>query len=213
MWAAIREEEDLIGFYKITPNGKWKPMAYPIYPYQFRLDITQKMIENLPKEIIKLLSKAKQDVTPLAMEEDIEFENGYLSIEEIEGIFNALPIDITFIDKDDRTKFFSHGKERIFIRTKTVLGRPVEFCHPPRSVHIVKKILNAFKKGERNYADFWINFSNRLIYIKYVPVKNEKGDYIGVLEIVQDITNLKKIEGEKRILDWRLNINSYIQIF
>jgi len=203
VWVAIREEESLIGFYKITPNGEWRPTTSPIYPYQFRLDITQKMIEDLPKEIIELLSKAKQDVTPLAKEGDIEFENGYLSIEEIKEIFNALPIDITFIDKDDRTKFFSHGKERIFVRTKAVLGRPVEFCHPPRSVHIVKKILNAFKKGERDYADFWINFGGRLIYIKYVPVKNRKGDYIGTLEIVQDITDLKKIEGEKRILDWR----------
>ena len=134
-------------------------------------------------------------------EDDIRLEEGYLSIEEINAIFKTIPIDITFIDKDDRVRFFGEG-ERIFPRTSSILGRPVQLCHPPRSVHIVNKILEAFKNGRKNSAEFWINMGGKLIYIRYFPVFDDKGSYIGTIEITQDISSIKKIEGEKRLLEW-----------
>ncbi|MCP2598365.1 PAS domain-containing protein, partial [Candidatus Aminicenantes bacterium AC-335-L06] len=140
------------------------------------------------------------EITSEEKENLIKFETGSLSREEIEGIFNTLPIDITFVDKEDTVRYFSQSKERIFTRTKAVIGRKVQQCHPQKSIHIVNQILEDFKKGKREVAEFWINFQGRLIYIRYFPVRNEKGEYLGCLEVTQDISDIKKIEGEKRLL-------------
>jgi len=130
----------------------------------------------------------------------VPLETGTLSKEEIEAIFNTLPVDITFVDKDDTVRYFSQSKERIFVRTKAVLGRKVQQCHPQKSIHIVNQILEDFKSGRRDFAEFWINYEGRLIYIRYFPVRNRGGDYLGCIEVTQDITDTKKIEGEKRLL-------------
>lgn len=128
------------------------------------------------------------------------FETGNLSKEEIEAIFNTLPVDITFVDKDDTVRYFSQSKDRIFVRTKAVLGRKVQQCHPQKSIHMVNQILEDFKSGKTDVAEFWINFEGRLIHIRYFPVRNENGEYLGCIEVTQDITDIKKIEGEKRLL-------------
>ena len=146
------------------------------------------------KEVVKLTSE--KDV-----EGAISFETGTLSKEEIEALFNSLPIDITFVDKEDKVRYFSQSKDRIFVRTKAVIGRKVEQCHPQKSIHVVSQILEDFKKGSRNVAEFWIHLNNRLIYIRYFPVRDGKGEYLGCLEVTQDISDIKKIEGEKRLLD------------
>lgn len=132
---------------------------------------------------------------------EIDFLTGHLSKEEIEAIFNALPIDITFVDKNDEVKYFNQSKHRIFVRTKAIIGRKVQQCHPSKSIHIVNKILEEFKKGKRDVADFWIDMNGRKIYIRYFPVR-KNGEYIGTIEVTQDITDIKKIEGEKKLLDW-----------
>lgn len=132
----------------------------------------------------------------------VKFENGSLSQEELEGILNTIPVDITFVDKDDKVKFFSHGGNRIFQRPKAVLGRQVQYCHPPSSVHIVNKILDDFKSGKQNTAKFWINFHGMYVHIAYYAVRNSKGEYIGTLEVTQDINEYKKLEGERRILQY-----------
>lgn len=132
----------------------------------------------------------------------VAFETGSLFEKEIEAIFNTLPVDVTFVDKDDTVRYFSKTKDRIFVRTKAVIGRKVQQCHPQKSVHIVSQILEAFKNGSRDVAEFWINLQGKLIYIRYFAVRNETGDYLGCLEVTQDITNIKKIEGERRLLDW-----------
>lgn len=132
----------------------------------------------------------------------LEFETGTLSREEIQAILNTLPLDITFVDKDDFVKYFNKGEKRIFPRTKAVLGRKVQLCHPQKSVHIVNRILEAFKKGEKDVAEFWIQVGSRLIYIRYFAVREKDGKYLGTLEVTQDLTDLKKIEGEKRLLNW-----------
>jgi len=130
----------------------------------------------------------------------VSFETGNLSEEEIESIFNSLPVDITFVDKDDKVRYFSQSKERIFVRTKAVLGLKVQDCHPQKSLHVVNQILEDFKKGKREVAEFWINFEGKLVHIRYFPVRNKKGEYLGCAEATQDIANLKKIKGEKRLL-------------
>ncbi len=132
----------------------------------------------------------------------LQFETGSLSAEEINSILNSLPIDISFVDRDNRVKYFSKPEGRIFIRTKSVLGREVQLCHPQKSVHIVTSILEAFKTGKKDKAEFWINLNDRLIHIRYFAIRAGSGEYLGTLEVTQDLTELKAIEGERRLLDW-----------
>lgn len=131
----------------------------------------------------------------------IVFETGNLSKDELETILNTLPVDITFVDKDATVRYFSQSKERIFPRTKAVIGRKVQQCHPQKSLHKVEQILNDFKQNKRDVAGFWINLKGRLIYIRYFAVRDRNGEYIGCLEVTQDITDIKKIEEEKRLLE------------
>ena len=133
----------------------------------------------------------------------IEFETGTFSMEELEALLDTLPVDVTFIDKDDRVRYFSQSKDRIFVRAKAVIGRKVQKCHPQKSVHVVEKILNAFKNRKKDVAAFWINLNDRLILIRYFAVRNKEGEYLGCLEVTQDLTDIKKIEGERRLLDWK----------
>ena len=133
----------------------------------------------------------------------LQFETGSLSKEEVEAVLDSLPIDISFIDKEDRVKYFNKAEGRIFVRTKAVIGRKVQLCHPQKSVHVVNKILEAFKTGKKDVAEFWISLNNRLILIRYFAVRDKNGKYLGTVEVTQDITDIKKIEGQKRLLDWK----------
>jgi PAS domain S-box-containing protein len=131
----------------------------------------------------------------------VSLETGSFSTEELEAVLNTLPVDITFVDKDDTVRYFSQSKDRIFARTKAVIGRKVQQCHPQKSVHVVNQILEDFKAGKRDVAEFWIDLKGRLVYIRYFAVRNKAGKYLGCLEVTQDITAVKKIEGEKRLLE------------
>jgi len=133
----------------------------------------------------------------------LQFETGSLSKEEVEAVLDSLPVDISFIDKEDRVKYFNKAEGRIFVRTKAVIGRKVQLCHPQKSVHVVNKILEAFKTGKKDVAEFWISLNNRLILIRYFAVRDKNGKYLGTVEVTQDITDIKKIEGQKRLLDWK----------
>ncbi|MDP4105447.1 MAG: DUF438 domain-containing protein [Bacillota bacterium] len=130
----------------------------------------------------------------------IKMETGILSLKQLELLLNHLPVDITFIDHEDVVRYFSHGKERIFARTKAVIGRTVQNCHPPRSVHVVEELLADFKAGKKDCEDFWIKFRDKYIYIRYFAVRDENGKYIGTLEFTQNIDPIQAIDGEKRIL-------------
>lgn len=131
----------------------------------------------------------------------IEFGAGALSAAVIEAMLNSLPVDITFVDNEDTVRYFSQGKERIFTRSKAVIGRKVQNCHPEKSVHVVIRILDDFRSGTRDSADFWIDMEGRKIYIRYFPVRDAGGNYLGCLEVSQDITGIQIIEGQKRLLD------------
>lgn len=130
----------------------------------------------------------------------IKMETGILSLKQLELLLNHLPVDITFIDHEDVCRYFSHGKERIFARTKAVIGRTVQNCHPPRSVHVVEELLADFKAGRKDTEDFWIKFKDKYVYIRYFAVRDENGEYVGTLEFTQNIDPIQAIEGEKRIL-------------
>ena len=124
-----------------------------------------------------------------------------LSTETLEAIFDTLPVDLTFVDETDTVRYYSKGDERIFRRTPAVIGRKVRDCHPQQSLPKVEQVVSQLKTSRRNMAGFWIDLKGRKIYIRYFPVKDKKGKYIGILEVTQDITDIQKIEGEKRLLD------------
>jgi DUF438 domain-containing protein len=132
---------------------------------------------------------------------DITFDAGTLTTEEANAILNTIPFDMTFIDKDGHVKYFTQGKERIFDRPKTILGRHVNMCHPPQSVHVVDAIVNSFKDGSKDHEDFWINFHSMFVHIRYYAIRDKHNDYIGTLEVTQDIKPILELEGEKRLMD------------
>ncbi|NJE30957.1 DUF438 domain-containing protein [Thermococcus sp. 18S1] len=204
-WKAIRMQEDEIGYYKVNPPA-WDPGedVKPLHPWEINPELSVEQLLGLPKEVQQALKgrPLEFDKSQLMREGDIDLGTGFISLEELKAIFEALPVDVTFIDKDDRVRFFSPG-ERIFTRTPSVLGRPVQLCHPPKSVHIVNKILKAFKEGRKKEATFWLRLGPKYVYIKYVPLFDKEGNYLGTLEMTMDIEPYKRIEGEKRLLDWR----------
>jgi PAS domain-containing protein len=119
---------------------------------------------------------------------------------EVIGLLNTLPFDITFVDKDGTVKYYSQGKERIFPRTKAVIGRKVTNCHPPASVHIVEKVVADLMSGVKEHEDFWIRMGEKYVLIRYYAVRDEKGEYLGTLEVTQDIAPIQAIQGEKRLM-------------
>ncbi|WP_339289032.1 DUF438 domain-containing protein [Ureibacillus sp. FSL K6-0786] len=174
-WLKIARESDEIGYCLTAPTTEWKPVRHP-----------------LPIE------KEKEDIQP----EDgyVRFETGILSVKQIETILNHLPVDITFIDENDVVRYFSHGKERIFARTKAVIGRTVQNCHPPQSVHVVEQLLAEFKSGKKDVEDFWIPVKDKFVYIRYFAVRDKDGKYMGTLEFTQNVSGIRALEGQKRIL-------------
>ncbi len=170
-WAMIRREFDEIGYCCFTPE-------VPVFR-----KITGE--PEIPDEAVSGL---------------LGFATGVFSKNVLEKMLDTLPIDITFVDENDRVRYFSNSPERIFVRSRAVLGREVQLCHPHKSIHIVNKILEDFKSGARNSADFWIERGGKTIYIRYIAVRDGQ-KYLGCLEVSQDISKIKSIKGEKRLLD------------
>jgi len=133
----------------------------------------------------------------------IQLPSGSMSLTELTAMLNTIPFDLTFVDKDDTVRFFTQGKERIFARNLAVLGRKVQHCHPPSSVHIVEKILDDFKSARQDRAAFWINMGERFIHIEYFALRDDAGNYLGTLEVSQDLTQKRKLEGEQRLLNYK----------
>lgn len=130
----------------------------------------------------------------------IKLPTGLLELEELVNLLDTLPVDITFVDKADTVKYFSQGKERVFPRTVSVIGRNVSNCHPPASVHIVEKLVEDFKNGQKDREDFWLPMGDKYILISYFAVRSQKGDYLGTLEVTQNIKPIQTITGEKRLV-------------
>ncbi|MBE6829824.1 MAG: DUF438 domain-containing protein [Ruminococcaceae bacterium] len=173
-WKSIADESEEFGYCLIGRVPEWTP------PEQKQAEAVQREAAAAPGVI--------------------SFPTGTLKTEELVRMLDTLPMDITFVDKDDTVKYFSRGTERIFPRTKAVIGRKVSNCHPPASVHIVEKLVEDFKAGRKNQEDFWINMGEKYILIRYFAVRSDKGEYLGVLEVTQDIRPIQEIKGEKRLV-------------
>ena len=172
-WEKIARESGDLGYCLIPAPPAWHPAA-PVGE-------AQPMQEDIPSSMLVL-------------------PTGRLMPEELSAMLDALPMDITFVDKDDTVKYFSQGLERIFPRTKAIIGRKVINCHPPASMHVVEKILEDFKSGKKDHEDFWLSLHGKFILIRYYAVRNPHGEYLGTLEVTQDIGPIQQIAGEKRLV-------------
>ena len=177
-WLRVVEGSDEIGYCLVNPAGEWKPE---------RVDIESKAMDEGEK--------------PAGDDRYVKFDAGLMTPEEINALLNTLPLDITFVDKSGAVKYFSQGKERIFARSKTIIGRMVENCHPPSSVNVVEKVVEDLRSGRKDHEDFWIRMGDKYVLIRYFAVRNADGEYLGTMEVTQDIRPIQEITGEKRLAD------------
>ena len=132
----------------------------------------------------------------------LDLDIGKLTLKQVNFLLKHLPIDISFVDANDEVKYYSATEDRIFPRSPAVIGRKVQKCHPPKSVHVVEDIVKKFKSGEKDVAEFWIQLGDKMVNIRYFAVRDDQGKYMGVLEVSQDITHIKTLEGERRLIQW-----------
>ncbi len=173
-WYEIQKQSLEIGYCLYDPPKEWQP-------------------EGIEPENINEVQTAGGN---------IQLPTGSFMVEELFAILNSIPVDMTFVDKNDKVKYFTQSKDRIFQRNRAILNRDVRHCHPPASAHIVDKILDDFKSGKQTRAPFWINMGGKFIHIEYFALRNEQGEYLGTLEVSRDLTNDRKLEGEQRILSY-----------
>jgi DUF438 domain-containing protein len=178
-WIEMRKGEEEIGWMLPQPPAPFPSVAY-VHPSE---DFTIREM-------------------PFSLENTSHYDEGHMTVEQVNLLFRTLPLDLTYVDENDKVIFYNRGEERVFPRSAGIIGREVKFCHPPKSVGTVLKILEEFRKGTKSESSFWINYKERLIYIRYFAVRDADKNYKGVIEMSQDITDIKKIEGEKRLLDW-----------
>ena len=135
-------------------------------------------------------------------DDKIHLPTGVLTAEQFNLIFNHLPVDITYVDENDTVRFYSNPPHRIFPRTPAIIGRKVQFCHPPESVHVVERIVQSFRTGEKDLASFWFHMGPKFILINYYAVRNANKEYKGTLEVSQEISEIQNISGDRKLLDW-----------
>jgi len=177
-WASIEEGSPEFGYTLVEPLKEWKPKR------------------------VNIEAKAQAEGEEQVSSGYVKFDAGLLLPEEINAMLNTLPVDLTFVDKDGIVKYFSQAKERIFPRPKTIIGRTVENCHPPASVHIVQGIVEDLQSGKKDHEDFWIKMRDDVYaYIRYFAVRNAKGEFMGVVEVTQNIKSIQELTGEKRLLE------------
>lgn len=157
--------------------------------------------EAAPKAKVQARREAPQPHIEIGVDNQakIVLPSGSMNISELTAILQVLPLDLTFVDQNDIVQWFSDNEHRIFPRTRAVIGRVVVNCHPPKSVDKVEKILADFHAGREDHADFWLNFRGMFVYIRYFAVRDPQGQYLGCLEVSQDLTELRALTGEKRL--------------
>ena len=172
-WAKVRKGEEEIGYAWIKPEAQWKTAAG-----SFQQSLLVEKVGSL------------------------NLDTGQLTAEQVNLVMTHLPVDVSFVNENDEVAYYSASPERIFPRSPGVIGRKVQNCHPPKSVGMVEKILSEFRAGTKSVADFWIQMQGKFILIKYFAVRDAEGKYRGCLEVSQDVTEIRKLEGQKRLLDW-----------
>jgi uncharacterized protein len=145
---------------------------------------------------------ARAESQPAVSQGLVVLPTGALGLEQLKAIFATLPVDVTFVDAEDRVRFFSEGESRVFARPKAILGRLVQHCHPPSSVDVVERILSDFRSGRQSVAEFWIDVKGRFAHIRYFALRDGKGTYLGTLEVTQDLTRERALQGERRLLQY-----------
>jgi DUF438 domain-containing protein len=178
-WLEFKEGDREIGWMFDTPPTPYPADAY-IHPGQ----------------------DTKKRKLPFSTDDKTHFDEGWLTPEQVNSIFRILPVDITYVNEHDIVVFYNRGDDRVFPRSAGIIGREVKFCHPPKSVDQVLTILEEFKAGRQDLAEFWIEFKGQFVHIQYFPVRDEDGTYRGVIEMSQDVTRARALEGEQRLLDW-----------
>jgi DUF438 domain-containing protein len=171
-WHEIYRGSDEIGYCLYAPEEQWQP------------------------EGVDLMPETGGDTGR------IQLPTGSFTPRELENVLNNIPFDITFVDADDTVRYFSHGRERIFARSRAILGRKVQFCHPPKSVDTVQKILDDFHSGRQSHAHFWIELGGKFVSIEYFALRDTDGKYLGTLEVSQDLTKKRALSGEQRLLHY-----------
>ncbi len=180
-WAEIRRGEAEIGYAWGQPGNLWDPSV---------------VIASSEARATGQGDVAAQ--SPAEMPLDV----GKLNLEQINLMLKNLPLDVTYVDENDRVRYYSQGRERIFPRSPAVIGRVVQNCHPPASVHVVEKILDSFKKKEKDQAEFWLTLKDRFIHIRYFAVYDREGEYRGGVEVSQDVTDIRALKGQRRLIAW-----------
>jgi DUF438 domain-containing protein len=188
-WAEIRRGEREIGYAWIRPGNLWDPSVA--------------IAASAAGELGKARGSESSGPGPGAGDSgEIPLDVGALNREQINLMLRNLPIDMTYVDEKDRVRYYSQGRERIFPRSPAVIGRAVQNCHPPKSMHVVEKILESFKRKEKDTAEFWLTLGRRFIHIRYFALYDQEGAYRGVVEVSQDATGIRELKGQKRLLDW-----------
>ncbi|MBN2206565.1 MAG: DUF438 domain-containing protein [Candidatus Aminicenantes bacterium] len=187
-WARIKQGEPEIGYAWVTPGVVWDAA----------LAAAAGAKDEGPPPPAAAPTYGTASGPPA---ETIELSTGRLTPEQIDLMLKRLPVDVTFVDENDRVAYYSDSKERIFPRSPGVIGRAVQNCHPPKSVHVVEEIVRSFKDKTRDVAEFWIQRGGRFIHIRYFPVYDKDGAYRGVIEVSQDVAAIRALQGEKRLLD------------
>lgn len=192
-----------IGFALITPPPFYGNAAGSTSrPNGTATDLTSSSGEqNFMSELAALLGKYNVATTP-SPETELDVATGKLSLERINLLFKHMPVDLSYVDENELVKFYSDTKHRIFPRSANVIGREVRNCHPAKSVHLVEEIIEKFRSGEQDKAEFWINKPEAFIYILYTAVRDEQGNFKGVLEMMQDCTRIRSLEGSRTLLTW-----------
>jgi len=197
-WREIEAQSGEIGFCLIEPPPRWSDDPS-----------VAGAVAGVPgvalKEAIRHAPAAgtgAADERTLFSDGLVRMPSGAVTVEQLTAVLDTLPFDLTFVDAEDRVRYFTQGRERIFDRNIAILGRLVQQCHPPTSVHVVQQILDDFKKGRQDRAPFWIEHRGRFVHIEYFAVRSPRGEYLGTLEVTQDLTELRRLEGEQRLLSY-----------
>jgi hypothetical protein len=193
----IRKGDDEIGYCLIE-----KPADYGN-----EKDISDNKLQSTNNELIKDLTSVLKkhgvfNESSSSRQKELDVSQGKMTLEQINLIFKHLNVDLSFVDENEIVKFYSDTKHRVFPRSPGVIGRKVQNCHPRESVHTVEEIIKAFRNGEQDEAEFWLELGGKFIYIIYTAVRDEQGNFKGVLEMMQDVTRIRGLEGNQRLLSW-----------